>query len=464
MRHVLIVDADPRGANATAGLVAEQGFTCAIARSLREAHGQTALQRPDIVFVDLELPDGSGLQLLDPATPFADAEVVLVAGHPTLDSSLKALRLHAADYLKKPVSEAQLRAVLKRLAPPAAFDSEVGDLDADVDEYGHFGQLRGRSPAMRKVYDQTARVSRTAAAVLISGESGTGKEVVAKTIHDLSRRRGESFLAVNCGAISPRLFESELFGHEKGSFTGADRQHIGFFEQASGGTLFLDEVTEMPSDLQVKLLRVLETGTILRVGAAQAREIDVRIVAATNKDPQQAVDAGTLRADLFYRLNVFPIELPPLRERLEDIELIARHFLHEISSIEGRVKSFTPEAMASLTEYRWPGNVRELRNIVYRAYLMAPGNLIGDACLPVEEAVDADPVGRAPAVSLPLGLSLKDVRRRMMVATFEHLGKREMTAATLGISDKSLYLALKDHETLQQHDEAGDGERRLRAA
>ena len=450
MRHVLIVDEDHRAADAMAALVAVAGLTCATARSLREAHGQIALQRPDIVFVDLQLPDGSGLQLLEEAGPLAEAEIVLVARHPTLDSSLAALRLHAADYLTKPVSERQLQAVLKRLAPPAAFDSEVVDLDADVDEYGHFGQLWGRSAGMRGVYDRMSRVSRTAAAVLISGESGTGKEVVAKTLHDLSRRRGEQFLAVNCGAISPRLIESELFGHEKGSFTGADRQHVGYFEQANGGTLFLDEVTEMPLDLQVKLLRVLETGTIVRVGSSQAREVDVRIVAATNKVPQACVDAGTLRDDLFYRLNVFPIELPPLRERLEDVGLIAGHFVRQISSIEGKAKAFTAEALASLAHYLWPGNVRELRNIVYRAYLMAPGSLIGDACLPRAEVVEPASA-KPPAISLPLGTSLKDARRRMMVATFEHLGKkRETTAAILGISDRSLSLALKDHVASQQ--------------
>jgi len=242
-----------------------------------------------------------------------------------------------------------------------------------------------------------------------------------------------------------------LFGHEKGSFTGADRQHIGFFERANGGTLFLDEVTEMPADLQVRLLRVLESGTLLRVGSTQTREVDVRILAATNKDPEKAVEAGTLRADLFYRLNVFPIEMPPLRDRLDDIGLIADHFLREISSVEGRQKSFTPEALAQLGGYRWPGNVRELRNIVYRAYLMAPGSLIGDPCLPQpEEEAQVD----APAISLPLGMSLKDVKRRVTLATFEHLGKREMTAATLGISDKSLYMVLKDHLAFQREEAA----------
>ena len=431
-----------------AAISAEQGLTCATARSLREAHAQISLQKPALVFVDLQLSDGSGMQLLA-AEALAGAEIVLLTRHPSFDSSIQALRLQAADYLAKPVSPSQFRAVLKRLAPPAAFNSEIGDLEADVQTHGHFGGLWGRAAPMRRVYDQMSRVARTGAAVLIAGESGTGKEVVAKTVHELSRRRGGPFFAVNCGAISPRLIESELFGHEKGSFTGADRQHIGFFEHADGGTLFLDEVTEMSLELQVRLLRVLETGTILRVGSTQTREVDVRIVAATNKDPQREVDEGRLRADLFYRLNVFPIELPPLRERLEDVELIARHFLRQIASIEGKAKSFTQDALDSLSSYRWPGNVRELRNVVYRAYLMAPGSLIDDACLPAGRDANERSGAKAPAISLPLGLSLKDVRRRMMVATFEHLGKREMTAAILGISDKSLYLALKDHGVVQ---------------
>jgi DNA-binding NtrC family response regulator len=453
MRHILIVDSDVRAADGMAGVAAALGFTSATARSLREAHGQIALQRPDIAFVDLQLPDGSGMSLLEEGGQLAAAEVVLLTQRPTFDSSIEALRLRAADYLAKPVSESQLRAVLGRLAPPAAFAGEIDDLDDDVEAHGHFGQLWGRAPAMRQVYDRMARVARTAAAVLVTGESGTGKELVARTVHDLSRRRGEHFLAVNCGAINPKLIESELFGHEKGSFTGADRQHVGFFERASGGTLFLDEVTEMPPELQVKLLRALETGTILRVGATHPREVDVRIVAATNRDPEQLVDAGQLRADLFYRLNVFPIALPPLRERREDVPLLARHFLREISSIEGRAKAFTDEALEALQGHRWPGNVRELRNMVYRAYLMAPGSLIADACLPTpdQQALDAN---EPPAISLPLGLSLKDVKRRVTVATFEHLGKREKTAAALGISDKSLYLALKDHLAVQRADEA----------
>ncbi|MEP7058200.1 MAG: sigma-54 dependent transcriptional regulator [Caldimonas sp.] len=465
MRHVLIVDEDKRSAEQMAAVAASVDMTCAIAHTLRSAQAQISMHKPDIAFVDLRLPDGSGRDLIDAAGPLAGAEVVVMSGTPSFDSSIEALRLRVADYLKKPVSETQLRAVLERLAPPAAFNREIGDLDHDVEQHGHFGPLWGRSAAIRGVYDRMARVARTAAAVLITGESGTGKEIVARTIHDLSRRRGAEFLAVNCGAISPKLIESELFGHEKGSFTGADRQHIGFFERADGGTLFLDEIGEMPAELQVKLLRVLETGALVRVGGTQSREIDVRIVAATNKSPLLAVDAGTLRADLFYRLNVFPIDVPPLRERLDDVALIALHFLRQISNVEGRAKEFAPAALARLADYRWPGNVRELRNIVYRAYLMAPGGLIVDPCLPDDDAMASTATATtvmaatlpsaaaAPGISLPLGISLKDVKRRVTVATFEHIGEHERTAAALGISDKSLALALKNHFAFER--EAG---------
>jgi two-component system, NtrC family, response regulator AtoC len=451
MSHALVVDDDTDSAETLALLIADEGFTVATAGTLREARRQIALQEPDVVLVDLVLPDGSGMDLVNEAKLLPNTDVVLVTGHASFDSSIQALRNGAVDYIVKPVGLKHLQEVLMRVARPVPIKADLNDLQKTFESEGHFGDLWGRSAPMWRVYEQIRRVARTSITVFITGESGSGKELVAKTVHDLSKRRDAAFCAVNCGAISPNLIESEIFGHEKGSFTGAERQHIGFFERANGGTLFLDEVTEMPADLQVRLLRVLESGTLLRVGSSQTREVDVRIIAATNRDPQKAVDAGTLRADLFYRLNVFPIEMPPLRDRLDDIGLIAGHFLREISSVEGRQKSFTPEALARLGEYHWPGNVRELRNIVYRAYLMAPGALIGDPCLPVpEEAAGVD----APAISLPLGLSLKDVKRRVTVATFEHLGKREMTAAALGISDKSLYLVLKDHLAFQREEAA----------
>jgi DNA-binding NtrC family response regulator len=317
---------------------------------------------------------------------------------------------------------------------------------------------------MLQVYEQITRVAGTGVSVFITGESGTGKEVVAQTIHELSRRRKMPFLGVNCGAISPNLIESEIFGHEKGSFTGADRQHQGFFERASGGTLFLDEITEMPLDLQVKLLRVLETGRFLRVGATQSQETDVRIIAATNRQPMQAVADGRLRTDLMYRLNVFPIDLPPLRERLDDVPLLANRFLRLIGEQEGKEKSFSPEALERLTAYAWPGNVRELRNAVQRAYVMTSGEAIGAQWLPSASEPPVGTVAPAPApavasapatvgasrpegsVVLPLGISLAQAEQTLILATLQHYGRqKERTAAALGISLKTLYNRLKQY-------------------
>jgi DNA-binding NtrC family response regulator len=313
---------------------------------------------------------------------------------------------------------------------------------------------------MQKIYEQISRVAGTAVTVFITGESGTGKEVVAHTVHDLSRRRKQPFLAVNCGAISPNLIESEIFGHEKGSFTGADRQHLGFFERSHGGTLFLDEITEMPLELQVKLLRVLETGTFMRVGSTQSQEADVRVIAATNRSPEQAVASGRLREDLLYRLNVFPIGLPPLRERAEDVPLLAEHFLATVCEKEGATKRFTPEALAKLQRYRWPGNVRELRNVVHRAYVMASDDTITDEWLP------ADPAGSSPAradaagavITMPVGTSIAQAERQLILATLDHYGNhKERTAAALGVSLKTLYNRLKEYagERVDQDEPAG---------
>jgi DNA-binding NtrC family response regulator len=454
MSHALVVDDDSDSAETMAMLIANEGFTVATAGTLRDARQQMALQEPDIVLLDLVLPDGSGMELFTDAKMLPNTEVVLITGHASLDTSIQALRLGAADYLVKPMSLKQLQGVLSRVTKPSALKAEADDLEKGLETEGHFGQLWGRSASMRRVYQQILRVSGTAVTVLITGESGTGKEVVARTIHDLSRRRAHPFLAVNCGAISPHLMESEIFGHERGSFTGADRQHIGFFERTSGGTLFLDEITEMPLDLQVKLLRVLETGTFMRVGSTQLQETDVRILAATNRSPMQAVAAGKLREDLLYRLNVFPIHLPPLRERTDDIPLIAEHFLDQISKREGEARHFAPDALQRLAAHPWPGNVRELRNIVYRAYVMANDPLIVDECLPppagAAPAVTAAASG-APSITVRVGTTLAEIERQVTLATLEHLGRhKEKTAATLGISLKTLYNRLKEY--------AADGE------
>jgi len=292
MGHALIVEDDADSAQMMAALVGAQGFSAATARSLHDARRQMALQQPDLVLLDLRLPDGNGMSLLDEQSLIGNSEVVLMTGHASLETSIQALRYGAADYLIKPVSAKQLQSILSRVTRPSVLRAEVDTLNEDLQRSGRFGHLVGKSEPMKRVYEQIARVAGTSVTVFIAGESGTGKELVARAVHDLSRRRARPFLAVNCGAISPNLMESEIFGHERGSFTGAERQHQGFFERAHGGTLFLDEVTEMPPALQVKLLRVLETGTFMRVGSTTPQETDVRVIAATNRDPAEAVSSG----------------------------------------------------------------------------------------------------------------------------------------------------------------------------
>ncbi|MEO8836471.1 MAG: sigma-54 dependent transcriptional regulator [Caldimonas sp.] len=445
MPHALLVDDDSDATETMAMLIANEGFTVATAGSLRDARRQMALQEPDIVLLDLMLPDGSGMELFNDARQLPNTELVLITGHASLDTSIQALRLGAADYLVKPMSLKQLQGVLSRATRPSAMKAAVGDLQAVLEADGHFAGLWGRSAPMRRVYQQIVRVAATAVSVFITGESGTGKEIVARTVHDLSRRKAKPFLGVNCGAISPHLMESEIFGHEKGSFTGAERQHLGFFERTNGGTLFLDEITEMPPDLQVKLLRVLESGTFMRVGSTQVQETDVRILAATNRNPNEAVARGKLREDLLYRLNVFPIHLPPLRERVEDIPLISQHFLEQIGEREGAVKRLAPDVLERFARYRWPGNVRELRNVVYRAYVMTPGKTIEDDCLP-NAAGASGPGDSTPSVTIRVGATLAEAERLLTLATLAHLGKhKEKTAAALGISLKTLYNRLKEY-------------------
>ena len=322
MPHVLIVDDDPSTREALAAIIGEDGLTTATAGDLREARIQLVRQTPDVVFTDLKLPDGSGVDLFEDLDPRSGVEVIVITGHATVESAVSALKMGATDYLVKPINMQRVKAILSRLPRPGDLKAEIGTLRGELRRMGRFGLMLGNSPAMQTVYDQIGRVAPTAASVLLIGESGTGKEVAAQTLHELSLRRKHAFIAVNCGAISPNLIESEMFGHERGSFTGADRQHKGYFERANGGTLFLDEITEMPIELQVKLLRVLETGMFMRVGTTKELETDVRLIAATNRDPEQAVLEGKLRLDLYHRLNVFPINLPPLRERGKDVELL----------------------------------------------------------------------------------------------------------------------------------------------
>ncbi|KRC79250.1 Luminescence regulatory protein LuxO [compost metagenome] len=439
MPHLLIVDDDDAIRETLAEIGRESGFSVALAASVRDALIQLERQAPDLVLTDVRLPGGSGMDIFKNVA-ISSAEVVVMTGHGSVDSAVQALRLGATDYLVKPICMERLNEILGRILTAAGGDAP----GTPFEEPGRFGKLYGKSERMLELYRQIGRVAPTNVTTLLIGESGTGKELAAHAIHELSPRRQRPFIAVNCGAISPNLIESEMFGHERGSFTGADRQHKGYFERADGGTLFLDEVTEMPLDLQVKLLRVLETGQFMRVGTNREIACDIRIVAATNRNPEQAVQDGKLREDLYYRLSVFPVELPPLRERGSDILFLAQRFLQALNQESGKTKDFSPEAGAALAQYEWPGNVRELKNFVRRAFIMADGDTLDLDML----APHVSPSGEAASgqVSVPVGETLAEADRRLILATLERCnGVKKQTAAVLGISPKTLYNRLEEY-------------------
>jgi DNA-binding NtrC family response regulator len=390
-----------------------------------------------VVLCDLLLPDGRSTELLRELREVADTEVILLTGNASVETAVEALRLAAYDYLTKPIDLARLTSLLAGLKRTRKLRSEVTNLRRDLRGLGRFGRMIGASTAMQKVYDLVERVARTDASVLLVGESGTGKEVAAQTVHELGPRADAPFVPVNCGAISQNLIESELFGHEKGSFTGAAKQHRGVFERAHGGTLFLDEITEMPPELQVKLLRVLETAAVTRVGGDREIPVDVRIVAATNRRPEEAVRDGRLREDLFYRLAVFPIELPPLAARGTDVKLLAEHFLAELVQAEGTTKVFATSALDAMAQHPWPGNVRELRNVVRRASIVAD-EVIGADDLGLGLAMGAPDSG--PLLKFRVPVRLDEVERRLVLATLEVFEQDKPRAAeALGISLKTVY-------------------------
>jgi two-component system response regulator AtoC len=444
MPHALIIDDDPNFLMPLAELVEREGFTTSIASSLEDARGLLRSKPPDLVLVDLFLTDGTGLELLGELGTGTATEVVLITAHASVDTAVEALRKGASDYLTKPVDVSRLKTVLANVRRAHALREEVDTLRAELRKLGRFGSLVGMSPPMQKVYDLLTRVAPTDATVLIAGESGTGKELVAETLHMLSRRRSGPFLPVNCGAISPTLIESELFGHQRGSFTGAERTHRGFFERAAGGTVFLDEITEMPYELQVKLLRVLETKAVIRIGGERPLPVDVRVIAATNRQPEEAVARGKLREDLLYRLKVFPLQLPPLRERGDDVELLAYHFLNELNQQEATAKRFSRPVLQRLRAYGWPGNVRQLKNLVHQVFILADDE-IDPSCLPQDfGGTDASP---APSLHLKVGISLAEADRRLVLATLNECGGDKKRAADiLGISLKTLYNRLKEYQ------------------
>jgi DNA-binding NtrC family response regulator len=444
--QALIIDDDTNFRMSLDLLVQREGFVTRTAGSLAEARERLAEGTPDVVLVDLTLPDGDGLAWLRGEPAASTAEVIVITGSSSVDSAVDALRGGALDYLTKPIDRARLRSALVNVTRTRALKEEVGSLRGELRDLGRFGRMVGRSKAILEVYDLVARVAPTDATVLITGESGTGKELVAETLHRCSPRKGALLLPVNCGAVSPNLIESELFGHERGSFTGADRQRKGYFERATGGTLFLDEVTEMPIELQVKLLRVLETGTVVRVGGTEPLRVDVRVVAATNRDPAEAVKAGKLREDLYYRLNVFPIELPPLRNRPGDIDLLAEHFLAQLNREAGTSKVWSRAALERLRSSAWPGNVRELRNVVQRAFILGDDEIRADM-LPASEDAPPPAPENGHVLQIRVGTSIEKVEERLILATLELTeGDKKKAAEILHISLKTLYNRLNVYD------------------
>lgn len=447
MLHVLIVDEDCRSAGLLSELAQSEGYEITVARSNNHASLQSGLRPPDLVFISNALADGWVNEWMQSQIFLEACDVILMGDAPSAEEIVAAFRLGVADFLFKPIDVSRVRQLMReRLAKLAARasrdDRPQAGRGTGVRRLMAASQLLGESTAMKTLLHQVERVAPTEASVLLLGESGTGKELVAQTIHCQSERCRQAFLPVNCGAISPQLIESEIFGHEKGSFTGADRQHKGYFERASGGTLFLDEVIEMPIELQVKLLRVLETGTFMRIGSNQELHTDVRIIAATNRDPEKAIAEGRLRLDLYHRLNVFPLRVPPLRERGKDIELIAQHFLDELNTAHGTQKQISPNVQASLRQYHWPGNVRELRNFIQRCYILAD-EFIDDYS---PDSSLAHYSTTAITLAIPVGTSLADVDRKLIFATLDLCsGVKKRAADVLGISLKTLYNRLEEY-------------------
>ncbi len=446
--RALLVEDDAASREAVELLLDGAGFEVRSLGSSAAASAFVAADPPpelDVAIIDLGLPDGDGIDLIKPlgALP-RGCLVVVLSGERKLERAVEAMRRGAVDYLPKPLDPASLRVLLSRLERQLDERDERRRLERELVRYGSYQGLIGRAPAMLEIYDRIERAGPTDLPVFVRGESGTGKELVARAIHQVSRRRRGPFVAVNCGAIPAQLAESELFGHERGAFTGAMRPQSGAFERADGGTLFLDELTEMPLEVQVVLLRALESGVIQRVGGGKEVKVDVRVVAATNRDPAEAVAQARLRHDLLYRLDVIPIALPPLRERGDDVLLIARHLVGDVA--------LDDSAQRALRAHGFPGNVRELKNLLQRAAVMRRGPAIGaaDLGLPDREGArrpSASQPGAPSALTIPAEATLAEAERLVVIAALErHGGHRAATAQALGIAPKTLYNKLKAWE------------------
>jgi DNA-binding NtrC family response regulator len=431
--RVLVVEDDPVARRLLVESLERAGFSCTGTSGTDEALRAAAAEPPQVVVTDIRLAGADGLELLRALRErLPRVQVITVTAFGSLDTAVRAIREGAFDHISKPFPLDEMERMVRRAMD--AYESGAGP--AVVDEPGA-PELVGRSRAMTEVFTSIARVADLEISVLIRGETGTGKELVARAIHDASRRSAGPYVAINCAALPEGLLESELFGYEKGAFTGATRSSRGLFAAASGGTVFLDEIGDMPPSVQAKLLRVLEAGEVRPVGSADAWRVDVRVVAATHRDLEKAVADGAFREDLLYRLNTVTIELPPLRERAGDLPLLVDHFLRRHAAASGRsVPAVTPEAMALLERYPWPGNVRELSHVVARVLALTKSPRIDAEDLPphLREAPPAAPAQPA---------TLDEVEKAHILAVLRSTrGNRKRTSAILGIDRKTLYRKL----------------------
>jgi DNA-binding NtrC family response regulator len=438
--RVLIVEDDPATRSGLAELVQAWGFLTDEAADGEEAMRKVTTFRPAIIVSDLVMPRMGGADLLRALKDqLSDITLILLTAQGTVDSAVEAIKEGAYDYLSKPVDPQRLQILLQKAVERQDTLREVRALRRQLREQGSFGRIIGNSPGIRAVYRVIEQSAPTNASVLISGESGTGKELIAQTIHELSPRATFPFVAINCAAIPETLLESEIFGHEKGAFTGATDRRTGVFELAHRGTLFLDEIAEMVPATQVKLLRVLQERIFRRLGGRQEISVDVRVIAATNQNPQDAVNSGKLREDLFYRLNVFAIDLPPLRARREDIPLLVQTFLTEFNRTNAKsIRAVDQEAMYILERYPWPGNIRELRNVIERATILAESEFIEPRHLPPTLISRGE--ASLPTLTIGPGTTVDEAERRLIILTLDHTRNNKTRAAEiLGISLKTLH-------------------------
>jgi DNA-binding NtrC family response regulator len=449
---VLVVDDEANARNALAELIEEEGYETATAADGRRALELVPTFDPDVILTDLKMPGIDGLELIDRAKPLCPhAAFVVMTAFGSIDTAVEAIKRGAENYLTKPLDLAAVTALVERALEKSMLSREAERLREQVGSRLSMAGILGDHPSMQRVLKVVDQVAKSRATVLISGESGTGKELIAAAIHHRSPRRDRPFVRVNCAALAESLLESELFGHEKGSFTGAVARREGRFEQADGGTLFLDEISEIPLSVQVKLLRFLQQRELERVGGNETLTLDVRVVAATNKDLELAVKAGAFREDLFYRLDVVRIDVPPLRARVSDIPLLAHHFLRKFAAENERaVEGFTDDAIRALMAYGWPGNVRELENAIERAIVLSDARVLDvDAFLRAGTASKASEL----AALIP-GLTLKELERLAIERTLAACnGSRAKTAAMLGISRRTLQYRIKEWNLGDDDDE-----------